>query len=141
MKLLKILALALNSLLLLVLSLAIPIMLIAKLTARDDINVACGPDRACYAYSRGAFGTYWQDLVLRQHYFGVYYFETPLRQFNREVLNQLSYEPQSCRLLAEVQVYGEPAQTVAIKLPEPCSDSEGAHAIKPPAKADPPHPQ
>ena len=71
-------------------------------------------------YNRGAFGTYWQDLVLRQHYFGVYYLETPLRQFNREVLSRLSYEPERCLLSAEVQAYGEDAQTVEIVLSKPC---------------------
>ncbi|MCV2359364.1 hypothetical protein LNV08_10305 [Paucibacter sp. TC2R-5] len=118
-KLIKILVLLLMGLILLVLTFVIPLSLSLMATPGRIQDIDCGPSLECRVYHRGAFGKYWQDLVQRQRYLGFIYVETPLTQFDREVVNSLRFDAQAQGLILEVEEYGQAPRTVNIALPLP----------------------
>lgn len=118
-KLIKILVVLLMAALLMLLTFVISLALSLMSTPGRVRDIDCGPALECRVYSRGAFGTYWQDLVQRERYLGFIFVETPLKQFDREVVNTLRFDAQAQSLMLEVEEYGLPPRTVTIALPLP----------------------
>ena len=118
-KLIKILVVVLMGLSVAVLTFVIPLTMSLQSTPSAVRDIDCGPSLECRVYSRGAFGSYWQSLVQRQRYLGFIYVETRLTQFDREVVNTLSFDAQAQALMLEVQEYGQVPRTVEIALPLP----------------------
>ncbi len=123
-KLIKLTLLLLMALSLGLLTLVILLTTYLQLSTTTTRDIDCGPSLECRVYSRGNFGNYWQDLVQRQRYLGFIYVETPLTQFDREVVNTLRFDAQSQGLILEVEEYGQAPRTVNIALPLPASAAQ-----------------
>ncbi|MCV2356073.1 hypothetical protein LNV09_18175 [Paucibacter sp. B2R-40] len=117
-KLIKVLVVLLIALSLAALSFGILMTTSLQLSAKTTQDIDCGPSLECRVYSRGNFGNYWQDLVQRQRYLGFIYVETPLTQFDREVVKTMRFDAQAQGLILEVEEYGQAPRTVKIALPK-----------------------
>lgn len=116
-KLLSGLLLAGLSLQLIVLMLLIAVLLLLEGLRPEARRVDCGAPLECRVQHQGAFGSYWQILSVRHRYLGLFYTETALTQFDREVVNAMRFDPTRQRVILEVQEYGKPPRTVDFALP------------------------